>query len=131
MFVIVVIQTVAARQGNLADIAFVVVLVFRGTLQCISPGLKLRVLPDGGFFPAQRVEATSDQAIFVNRSDALADSEFDFRLTPGSVDVTPANGFSDAVGLYRPTALAMHSKRYALFSADDTTQSPAILLSAV
>lgn len=66
-----------------------------------------------------------------NRSDALADSEFDFWLTPGSVDVTPANGFSDAVGLYRPTALAMHSKRYALFSADDTTQSPAILLSAV
>ena len=65
VFVIVVIQTVAARQGHLADIAFVVVLILRSTSQRIGAGLKLRVLPDGDFFPAQRVKAAGDQAIFV------------------------------------------------------------------
>ena len=54
-----------ARQSNLADIAFVVVLILRSTSQRIGAGLKLRVLPDGDFFPAQRVKAAGDQAIFV------------------------------------------------------------------
>ena len=63
--IVVIIQAAPARQSHAADITLIVVVIFRGASQRIAAGYQLGVIPDGGFFPSQRIETAGDQTVFV------------------------------------------------------------------